>query len=148
MDKNTVAYIKAEKRVKEVKSFYKTLFMWLSVSCFLLALNFFTNRHEFWSIYPILGMSLGLAIKYARVFGWPGFGKEWEERQFYEELERIQEREERIRMMLNKEKTITGFTNSTHQNTLNSPGNQPLKEEMEKLELKELRKQWRDSDLV
>lgn len=141
-NKNTIAYIKAEKRVREVKSFYKFLFTAVSVSCFLMLLNFFTDRHDFWSIFPVLGLSLAVAIKYARVFGWPGFGKEWEEKQFYQELERIQDREERIRMMLNKEKTI-GFTNSAsnlHQ--------QAIKEEADKLELKELRKEWRDSDLV
>jgi len=104
MDKNTVAYIKAEKRVKEVKSFYKVLFVMISISCFLMMMNFVTDRHEFWSIYPVMGLSLVVAFKYARVFGWPGFGKEWEEKQFYQELERIQEREERIRQMLNKEK--------------------------------------------
>lgn len=142
MDKNTVAYIKAEKRVKEVKSFYKVLFVMVSIACFLMMMNFFTDRNDFWSIYPVLGLSLVVAFKYARVFGWPGFGKEWEEKQFYQELERIQEREERIRQMLNKDKTI-GFSNNT-----NIPANQPLKEEMDKLELKELRKHWRDSDLV
>lgn len=142
MDKNTVAYIKAEKRVKEVKSFYKVLFVLISIACFLMLLNFVTDRKDFWSIYPVMALSLVVAFKYARVFGWPGFGKEWEEKQFYQELERIQEREERIRQMLNKEKTI-GFTNSA-----NIPTNQPLKEEMDKLELKELRKHWRDSDLV
>ncbi|MEP7320727.1 MAG: 2TM domain-containing protein [Saprospiraceae bacterium] len=139
MDKKTLTYLKAEKRVKELKSFYRFLFIWASISCFLMALNFFSDRHEFWSIYPVLGLTLALAFKYARVFGWPGFGKDWEERMFYEELERIKEREDRIQYMLNKEKT----------SRLSAPGTSLDPElDIDKLELKELRKKWNDSDFV
>jgi hypothetical protein len=94
MDKKTITYLKAEKRVKEMKSFYRFLFVYVTICCFLMAINFVSDRHEFWSIYPVLGLSLALAFKYARVFGWPGFGKDWEERKFYEEIEKIREREE------------------------------------------------------
>ena len=89
MDKKTITYFKAEKRVKEMKSFYRFLIVYVTICCFLMAINFVSDRHEFWSIYPVLGLSLALAFKYARVFGWPGFGKDWEERKFYEENSRI-----------------------------------------------------------
>lgn len=140
MDKETVAFLKAEKRVKELKSFYRFMFIWIIVSCFLMAMNLATGDREFWSIFPVLGMGLGVMIKYVRVFGWPGFGKDWEERKFYEELERIKEREERIKYMLNKSKHLPGNTplNVNDQTAL----------DLDKLELKEIKKQWRDSELV
>lgn len=140
MDKETVAFLKAEKRVKELKSFYRFLFIWIIISCFLMALNLATSPGEFWSIFPVLGMGLGVMIRYVRVFGWPGFGKDWEERKFYEELERIKDREERIKYMLNKSKHLPASTplNVNDQTAL----------DLDKLELKEIKKQWRDSELV
>ncbi|MDZ4710315.1 MAG: 2TM domain-containing protein [Saprospiraceae bacterium] len=140
MDKETVAFLKAEKRVKELKSFYRFLFIWIIISCFLMAMNLATGDREFWSIFPVMGMGLGVMIKYVRVFGWPGFGKDWEERKFYEELERIKEREERIKYMLNKGKNQTPASPA-------SPADQAALD-LDKLDLKEVRKQWRDSELV
>lgn len=139
MDKETVAFLKAEKRVKEIKSFYRFLFIWIIISCFLMAMNLATGAGEFWSIFPVMGMGLGVMIKYVRVFGWPGFGKDWEERKFYEELERIKEREERIKYMLNKGKNLPSPTAAN--------GNETSLD-LDKLELKEIKKQWRDSELV
>ena len=58
---------------------------------------------------------------------------------FYEEFERIKEREDRIQYMLNKEKN----------SRLNAPGTSLDPElDIDKLELKELRKKWNDSDFV
>ncbi len=143
--RQTVSYLKAEKRVKEVKSFYRFLFIFVSISMFLMLLNFFTDRHEFWSIFPILVLALPVAFKYARVFGWPGFSKEWEERKFYEELEKIKDREDRIQAMLSREKQTRIQSNG--QSTTPSP-TKHLPEDIDKLELKELRKNWKDSDFV
>ncbi len=140
MDKKTLTYLKAEKRVKELKSFYRFMFIWVAISCFLMALNFVSSRQEFWSIYPVLALSLVMAFKYARVFGWPGFGKDWEERLFYEELEKIRDREERIQYMLNKEKS--------NKSVLSDSISQSIEQDLDKLELKELKKQWRDSEFV
>ena len=122
-----------------MKSFYRFLFVYVTICCFLMAINFVSDRHEFWSIYPVLGLSLALAFKYARVFGWPGFGKDWEERKFYEEIEKIREREERIQFMLNREKT------NSPSSSIDAPRIEP---DLDKLELKELRKQWNDSEFV
>lgn len=140
MDKETVAFLKAEKRVKEIKSFYRFLFIWIIISCFLMGLNLATGDREFWSIFPVMSIGLAVMIKYVRVFGWPGFGKDWEERKFYEELERIKEREERIKYMLNKGK------NQSHPMVHNGPEQTSL--DLDKLELREIKKQWRDSELV
>lgn len=138
MDKKTITYLKAEKRVKEMKSFYRFLFVYVTICCFLMAINFVSDRHEFWSIYPVLGLSLALAFKYARVFGWPGFGKDWEERKFYEEIE-------------NKRAGRT-YTIYVEQGKTNSPSSSidapRIEPDLDKLELKELRKQWNDSEFV
>jgi len=143
MDKETVAFLKAEKRVKELKSFYRFLFIWIIISCFLMAMNLATGDREFWSIFPVMGMGLGVMFKYVRVFGWPGFGKDWEERKFYEELERIKDREERIKYMLNKGKNLpaAGPVNGNEQTSLDL-------DKLELKEVKEIKKQWRDSELV
>ena len=143
MDKDTVTYLKAEKRVKEMKSFYRFLFTWIVLSSFFMALNLFSSPGDFWAIYPTLGIGLGVAIRYIRVFGWPGFGKEWEERKFYEEVERIKEREERIKYMLDHGRPSRSLPKVKDPNEA-----APDIDKLELKEVKEIRKQWRDSEFV
>ncbi len=119
---------KAKKRVKAKKEFYQHLMAFAIVNMFLFALNLLTSPSYFWFIFPFLGWGVGLAFHYVDVFGIPGFdilSKEWEDRQLDSELKKMKETEKGP--------------------VLQIPGKLGKKEE---LELKELRKNYDDSEFV
>ncbi|ASW75320.1 histidine kinase [Chryseobacterium piperi] len=82
--KENLAYEKATKRVKELKSFYGNLTSYCLVIPFLLALNLLTSPGHLWFYWPMLGWGVGLAAHAATVFG---IGRDWEERKIKELME-------------------------------------------------------------
>ncbi len=121
-------FLKAKKRVKAKKAFYQHLMSYAIVNLFLLALNLITSPGSLWFVFPMLGWGVGLAFHYVDVFGIPGFdilSKEWEERQLEQEL-RQQNQQNRPRK-------------SSNSNDGQKDGG---------LELKELRKNYDDTDFV
>ena len=126
-------YRKSRKRVKRIKGFYQHFGTWVVFSVFFIMLNIFTSPYDFWAIFPILGWGTGVAIHGLSVLGLPGLGKDWEKRMIQREMDRL-ERVER-----NPELPEPGW----NQRHIGSP---PADED--ELELKELRKDWHDSDLV
>jgi hypothetical protein len=118
---------KAKKKVKAKKEFYQHLMAFVIVNYFLLALNLVTSPFNWWFHFPLLGWGIGLAFHYVDVFGIPGFdilSREWEDRELDKELRR-------------------------------NGGGEPIKTtrpgqpaEKEELELKELRKNYDESEFV
>ncbi len=119
----------AKKRVKKKKEFYHHLVSYVSVNVFLIFLNLLTSPTELWFYFPMMGWGIGLLFHYVDVFGIPGFGmldREWEKREIDLELRKMKE---------------------------NSParledGKSQELNEKEEMELKELRKNYNDSDFV
>lgn len=113
----------AKKKVKKKKEFYEHLMAYVTVNIGLLLLNLLTSPGSLWFYFPMLGWGIGLMFHYVDVFGIPGFGmldKDWEEREMESELRKMR--------------------------NLDSP---QLPEEKEpELELKEMRKNYDDSDFV
>lgn len=128
-------YKLAKKRVRKVKGFYRHFGTWLVFCAFFVFLNITTNRHEFWAIWPIAGWGLGVALHALGVFGLPGMNKDWEERLMERELERLENHGHHSN------------TPGTQQELPPYQGNNPT-EDKDDLELKEVRKVWKDSDLV
>jgi len=124
-------YDLAKKKVEKVKRFYKHFGTWLIFSAFFVFMNLTTDRGEFWAIFPIAAWGLGVAMHAIRVFGFPGRNRDWEERMIEEEMSRLEQNEHYNR----NQKTSSQLPPAT---------NMPE----EGLELKEVRKVWRDSDLV
>ena len=119
---------KAKKRVKAKKGFYQHLMSFAIVNIFLISLNLLTSPSYFWFIFPFLGWGVGLAFHYVEVFGIPGFNilsKEWEEKELDTELKKMKENDGRP--------------------VLQAP---TKPEKQEDLELKELRKNYDDSEFV
>mgnify|MGYP001049657855 CR=1 FL=1 len=87
------AYLKAQKRIKEIKGFYSHLIVMVILLPFLvfINLNFTPQYHWFWC--AIFGNLIGLFFHWFGVFGYKflGLGKDWEERK----LREIMEEEER-----------------------------------------------------
>lgn len=75
------AYERAQKRVKEIKSFYGNLISYCIIIPFLVILNLVTNPKNMWFFFPMLGWGVGLAAHAMNVFV---IGRKWEERKIRE----------------------------------------------------------------
>lgn len=115
--------------MKKVKGFYSHLGTWLVFSAFFIFLNITTSRGDFWAIWPIAGWGVGVALHAIGIFGLPGLGKDWEERMIEQEMDRVEQETMQKRTQSGRLPERTG--------DIEDP-----------MELKEVRKAWRDSDLV
>jgi hypothetical protein len=77
------AYLRAKKRVEELKGFYGNLTSYCFVIPSLALINYYTYWDHKWFVYPMLGWGLGLTF---HAFGVFGYGKSWEERKIQEIL--------------------------------------------------------------
>lgn len=79
-------YLKAKKRVKDIKEFYVHLSIYLCVVPFIIGVNliYVPNFHWFW--FSVLGWGMGIFFHWLGVFGFTklGLGKDWEERKIRE----------------------------------------------------------------
>lgn len=79
------AYLKAKKRVKDLKEFYGHLTAYCIVIPFLIFINLYTYDQFQWFWFPMLGWGMGLSFHAVEVFG---YGKTWEERKIKELMEK------------------------------------------------------------
>jgi len=116
-------YLAAKKRVKQKKGFYAHLSSYLAVNVAMFFVVLFSGGGLNW-LMPAMMWGIGLATHYFAVFGFPGVGaygtKEWEEKEIQKELEK------------------SGWE-------IPDPAGD---EELELKEFKELRREYRDEDLV
>ena len=85
-------YLKAQKRVEDLKGFYGNLSSYIIVNIGLMILNLLTSPSYLWFFYPLLGWGIGVAIHGMTVFNYmPFLNRDWEEK--------------KIRELMNKEKT-------------------------------------------
>jgi uncharacterized RDD family membrane protein YckC len=79
--KKDEAYLRAKKRVAELKGFYAHLIVFVIVNMILVIINLVFTPRFLWFLIPLLGWGVGLFFH--AVFGFGLFGvftKEWEER--------------------------------------------------------------------
>jgi two-component system, LytTR family, sensor kinase len=79
------AYMRAQKRVKEIKDFYGNLLSYLFVIPILIFINYKTYWEFQWFWFPMIGWGIGLSF---HAFGVFGYGRTWEERKIREILEK------------------------------------------------------------
>lgn len=78
-------YEKAKDRVKEMKSFFGSLYTYLGVNAFLIFINYRTGWDHKWFFYPLIGWGIGLFFHYLEVFDKnPFLSKDWEKRKIKE----------------------------------------------------------------
>lgn len=79
-------YLKAKKRVEDIKGFYIHLLVFILVNPIIILVNltFVPQFYFFW--FALLGWGFGLFFHWLGVFGFQllGFGKDWEERKIKE----------------------------------------------------------------
>jgi len=86
-------YLKAKRRVAEIKEFYISLTSYVIFISALAALNYYTNQwRNAWFLWAAFGWGIGLIFQAMKVYRGVSFlGKNWEERklkEFMEEEER------------------------------------------------------------
>ncbi len=83
------AYERAQKRVKEIKSFYGNLISYCIVIPVLIIINLMTSPDDIWFYFPMLGWGIGIAAHGMNVFA---VGKSWEEKK----IRKIMEKQNKI----------------------------------------------------
>ena len=81
-------YIEAQKRVKKIKRFYKSLAQWAGTSIFLVALNIFTDGKISWAIYPVFFWGIAVFYNVFEIIRLQKHDKDWEKRQMEKQLGR------------------------------------------------------------
>ncbi|WP_374461777.1 2TM domain-containing protein [Chryseobacterium taeanense] len=79
------SYERAQKRVKEIKSFYGNLISYCIIIPFLIIINLMTSPDNIWFYLPMLGWGIGVVAHGMSVFA---IGKSWEEKKIREILEK------------------------------------------------------------
>lgn len=87
IDKESLAYERAYKRVKEIKGFYGNLISYCLIIPFLIFINLRTAPEYHWFWWPMLGWGIGVISHGLQVFG---IGKSWEEKKIKELMEKDQ----------------------------------------------------------
>lgn len=86
---DSAKYIRAKKRVDDIKGFYGNLIAYCVVIPFLIFINFRTSWDHKWFYYPMFGWGLGVVIQAFTVFG---YGSDWEDRKIREIMEKDRNR--------------------------------------------------------
>jgi hypothetical protein len=91
-------YLRAKKRVKDIKSFYIHLAVYCLTTPLIILINltFVPQFHWFW--FSVLGWGVGLLFHWLAVFGKNlfGFDRDWEERKIREIMEKESKRESKF----------------------------------------------------
>lgn len=81
---DSAKYIRAKKRVDELKGFYGSLVAYIIAIPFFITLNYKTSWNFQWFWFPILGWGLGIVIQAFNIYG---IGGNWEDRKIREIME-------------------------------------------------------------
>jgi hypothetical protein len=78
-------YVKAQKRVEDLKGFYGNLTAYSIVNTALIILNLVLSPKHLWFLFPLLGWGIGVAIHAMSVFNYmPFLSRNWEEKKIQE----------------------------------------------------------------
>jgi hypothetical protein len=82
-------YLKAQKKIEEIKGFYGNLASYVVVNIGLVILNLVTSPEHLWFLYPALGWGIGVVIHGVNVFNYmPFLSTDWEERKMKELMDK------------------------------------------------------------
>ena len=82
-------YLRAQKRVKDIKGFYTHLTIYCVIIPIIIYVNLTYEPHFHWFWFSTLGWGSGLFIHWLTVFGFSllGIGKDWEEKKIKKYME-------------------------------------------------------------
>lgn len=73
-------YLRAKRKVENLKSFYIHLIVFILVNTLLILINVLNYKEvgNWWFIYPVIGWGIGLAIHGISITSFSFFGEKWE----------------------------------------------------------------------
>ena len=78
-------YLRAKKKVENLKGFYSNLLAYCLVIPFLIFINLMTSPGHQWFWYPMIGWGIGIVFHAVGVFNHTSFfGRDWEDRKIQE----------------------------------------------------------------
>ena len=84
-------YLKAKKKVENLKAFYTHVMVYFLVNIFIFVINLLTYDGYWWFIFPLCGWGIGLVAHGISVFTDSKFGSSWEKRKIREYMEKDNE---------------------------------------------------------
>lgn len=82
-------YLKAQKKIEDIKGFYGNLSSYVVIITGLAILNLTTSPEHLWFMYPAIGWGIGVVIHGVSVFNYmPFLSKDWEERKMKELMDK------------------------------------------------------------
>ena len=82
-------YLKAQKKIEDIKGFYGNLSSYVVIIAGLAILNLTTSPEHLWFMYPAIGWGIGVVIHGVSVFNYmPFLTKDWEERKMKELMDK------------------------------------------------------------
>ena len=132
---NAEQFAMAQKRVKKKKSFYKNLFLWVIFSGFFITMNVLVRTSFPWAIFPVGAWGIKVLLQAFDIFGFPGYGEDWEKRILEDEIRKI-EMEDRLKQRYQELSTKERSEQLDIEEQLDLDG------------LRKIKKSWDDSELV
>ncbi len=88
-------YIRAQKRVKEIKDFYAHLTVYVLCNPIVIAVNLMTSPGYLYFIWSLLGWGMAVVLHGLKVFNFaPFFDKDWENKKISEFMEKERQSKE------------------------------------------------------
>ena len=81
-------YLRAKKKVKDIKGFYAHLVVYLLNTPIIIAVNLIFSPSFHWFWFSVLGWGVAIGIHGLLVFSDRFFGKEWEEKKIKELIDK------------------------------------------------------------
>lgn len=89
-------YLKAQKKAREIRSFYYNLMSYCVVIPILIAVNLIYTPEYYWFFFSMFGWGFGLLFHAMGAFDFmPFFGPKWEQRKLNELLEKERQKSNR-----------------------------------------------------
>ncbi|MGG4264363.1 2TM domain-containing protein [Peribacillus simplex] len=85
---NEDGYLRAKKRVENLKAFYIHLTVYVLVNVMFFVINLLSDPGYWWFFYPLGGWGIGVLVHGITTFAHGSFGSEWEERKIKEYMEK------------------------------------------------------------
>lgn len=81
-------YLRAKKKVENLKAFYIHLSVFILVNIFIFVINLMSYDGIWWFVYPLGGWGIGLVAHGLTVLAESKLGSDWEERKIKEYMEK------------------------------------------------------------